>query len=257
MANIRVDVNYTIKDGSKIAFRAPVDCSAITGLVVYYVAEDGTDTSKEFILADAHGHDVGDIDHLFAENVIVKVILDVTAGMAYVQNADTNAYIERTFMKKTDFKVGVDGNSCSVEITPTDNGYDLTITNTNGADGSSVVTKVPIYHGKDGMNGADGGYYTPSATINESGNLVIAWTGSKPELPALPVQETELPGANGSGGGLPIPATAAVGQYIVVSAVDENGKVTATEAVTIETGFSVPKHKLLDLDVQKSTASVE
>ncbi len=32
--------------------------------------------------------------------------------------------------------------------------------------------------------------------------------------------------------GLPIPETAAVGQYIVVSAVDENGVVTATEAVT-------------------------
>ena len=94
MANIRVDVNYTIKDGSKIVFRSPVDCSAITGLVVYYPAEDGTAASKEFVLADSHGHDVGDIDHLFAENVIVKVILDVTAGMAYVQNADTNAYLE-------------------------------------------------------------------------------------------------------------------------------------------------------------------
>ena len=34
-------------------------------------------------------------------------------------------------------------------------------------------------------------------------------------------------------GGLPIPVTAAVGQYIVVSAVDENGAVTATEAVTM------------------------
>lgn len=32
---------------------------------------------------------------------------------------------------------------------------------------------------------------------------------------------------------LPMPATASVGQYIVVSAVDESGKVTATEAVTV------------------------
>ena len=32
---------------------------------------------------------------------------------------------------------------------------------------------------------------------------------------------------------LPMPATASVGQYIVVSAVDESGKVTATEAVTL------------------------
>ena len=104
MANIRVDVNGTIKDGSEIVFRSPVDCSAITGLVVYYTAEDGAAASKEFVLADAHGHNVGDIDHLFAENVVVKVILDVTAGMAYVQNADTNAYIERTFVKTVNGK---------------------------------------------------------------------------------------------------------------------------------------------------------
>lgn len=99
MANIRVDVNYAIKDGSEIVFRSPVDCSAITGLVVYYTTELGEAASMEFMLSDAHGHNVGDIDHLFSENVVVKVILDVTAGMAYVQNADTNAYIEKTFVK--------------------------------------------------------------------------------------------------------------------------------------------------------------
>ena len=75
MANIRVDLNETIKDGSAIMFRSPVDCSAITGLIVYY---DNASASKEFVLADAHGHNVGDIDHLFTENVVVKVILDVT-----------------------------------------------------------------------------------------------------------------------------------------------------------------------------------
>lgn len=97
MANIRVDVNYTIKDGSEIVFRSPVDCTAITGLIVYYQAEDGNTTSKEFALADAHGNNVGDVPHLFAENVVVKVILDVTSGMAFVQNADTNAYLEGRF----------------------------------------------------------------------------------------------------------------------------------------------------------------
>lgn len=97
MANIRVNVNYTIKDGSEIVFRSPVDCSAITGLIAYYPGEDGSITSKVFALADAHGNNVGDIDHLFAENVVVKVILDVTTGMAFVQNADTNAYLEGRF----------------------------------------------------------------------------------------------------------------------------------------------------------------
>lgn len=92
--NIRVNLNTPITDGTEVVFRSPVDCSQVTGLVVYY---DGG--SKVFAFADAHGNNVGDIDHLFAENVVVKVILDVTHAMAFVQNADTNAYIERTFVK--------------------------------------------------------------------------------------------------------------------------------------------------------------
>lgn len=94
--NIRVDLNYPIKDGTEVVFRSPVDCSQITGLKVYYL-EDGATKSQEFAFADAHGNNVGDIDHLFAENVVVKVILDVTSGMAFVQNADTNAYLEGRF----------------------------------------------------------------------------------------------------------------------------------------------------------------
>lgn len=94
--NIRVDLNTSIKDGTEVVFRSPVDCSQITGLIVYY-NDNGNTTSKEFALADAHGNNVGDIDHLFAENVVVKVILDVTTSMAFVQNADTNAYLEGRF----------------------------------------------------------------------------------------------------------------------------------------------------------------
>ena len=97
MSNIRVDIDYTIKDGTEIKFRSPVDCSQITGMIVYYPGADGNIVSKVFALADAHGSNVGDIDHLFAEDVVVKVILDVTKGMAFVQNADTNAYLEAQF----------------------------------------------------------------------------------------------------------------------------------------------------------------
>ena len=99
MANIRIDVDYTIKDGTELVFRSPCDCTEITGLIVYYATEDGT-ASKEFALADAHGENVGDIPHLFVGNVVVKVILDVDSGMAFVQNADTNAYLEAQFAGK-------------------------------------------------------------------------------------------------------------------------------------------------------------
>ena len=88
--NIRVDLETPIADGTEVVFRSPVDCSQVTGLIVYYNGE-----SKEFAFADAHGNNVGDIDHLFAENVVVKVILDLRTNMAFVQNADTNAYLEQ------------------------------------------------------------------------------------------------------------------------------------------------------------------
>lgn len=97
MANIRVDTDFTIEDGAEVVFRSPVDCSAVTGLIVYYPTVSGTTTSKTFQLSDAHGNNVGNIDNLFTEDVVVKVILDVTAGIAYVQNADTNAYLEGKF----------------------------------------------------------------------------------------------------------------------------------------------------------------
>jgi hypothetical protein len=90
--NIIVDLNTPITDGREVVFRSPVDCSQATGLIVCY-----KDVSQEFAFADAHGNNVGDIDHLFAENVVVKVILDVTSSMAFVQNADTNAYLEGRF----------------------------------------------------------------------------------------------------------------------------------------------------------------
>ena len=98
--DIRVDLkNVSIADGSEVVFRSPADCSQVTGMVVYHA-----DGKTEFSFADAHGNNVGDIDHLFAENAVVKVILDVSAGMAFVQNADTNAYIEGTFVKSVNGK---------------------------------------------------------------------------------------------------------------------------------------------------------
>lgn len=218
MANIRVNVKHKIEDGSKIAFRSPVDCSAITGLIVYYPAEDGTDASREFVLADAHGHDVGNIDHLFAENVIVKVILDVTAGMAYVQNADTNAYIEKTFIKSFN----------GVKPDPETGDVAIPIPEDNGVSAEQLKDIIEEYFVENPIETPkDSGYYRLEFSIN--GNVIrIDHKASNPDMVGLPTQFVKIPA------GLPVPATAAVGQCIVVSAVDENGVVTATEAVDME-----------------------
>ena len=100
MPKIRVDLESTVINGQALTFKSPADCSDITGLVVYY-PEGNTTTSKNFKFVDAHGVDVGSgTISLFAANALVKVVLDIDSGKAYVQNADTNAYIENTFVKK-------------------------------------------------------------------------------------------------------------------------------------------------------------
>lgn len=109
MPNIRVDSTNPIINGMTVTFRSPADCSQITGLIVYYPDGIGT-KSKEFKFVDAHGVDVGSSTvSLFAENVLVKVVLDTDHGKAYVQNADTNAYLEAQLASKAPiFTYGTD-----------------------------------------------------------------------------------------------------------------------------------------------------
>lgn len=121
MANIRVDVDHLIHDGSEIKFRSPVDCSAITGLVVHYPDSTGSTVSKEFTFTDAHGSDISKIDHPFGENVVVKVILDFNESRAFVQNADTNAYLEAQLAGKAPAGYGYGG-----EVIVTDTTKDTT-----------------------------------------------------------------------------------------------------------------------------------
>ena len=152
--NIKVELKTNISDGSEVVFRSPADCSQVTGLVIYH-----TGGKTEFAFADAHGHNVGDIDHLFAENAVVKVILDVTAGMAFVQNADTNAYIERTFIKSVNGeKPDVDGN---------------------------VNIKIPE---------GGGGYYTPVVEQIDDSTIKMSFVGSNPNMISIKPKNITLPG---------------------------------------------------------------
>ena len=89
-----------------MAFKAPCDCNAVAGLKVYFPNEAGIATSQVFLFADAHGNNLTGIGHLFRTGAIVKVILHMDEGKAYIQNADTNAYLEGKFEGKADL---VDG----------------------------------------------------------------------------------------------------------------------------------------------------
>ena len=97
MSTIRVDVNFTIFDGAQVSFKSPANFADVTGLRVYYPETSTVTNSQDFIFADAHGVDVTDLDDLFGESAMVKVLLDTVHNRAFVQNADTNSYLENRF----------------------------------------------------------------------------------------------------------------------------------------------------------------
>lgn len=92
MANIRVNLSGLPVNGQTVTFRSPASGTEVAGLITYY-PNGSTTSSKVFQFADAHGNNVGG-KNLFSSNVLVKVILDTELSRAYVQNADTNSYLE-------------------------------------------------------------------------------------------------------------------------------------------------------------------
>ena len=94
MAQIRIDLAEPLLDGMDVKFAAPCNCSAVTGLVIFYPTEDESTAFKNFTFRDSHGNDLTGLGDLFSEGSYVKVIVDVNNEYAYLQNADTNGYIE-------------------------------------------------------------------------------------------------------------------------------------------------------------------
>ena len=120
---IEVSVDHFIEDGSEIKFRAPNDCTAVTRLRVHYQDENNEEISNIFAFADANGNDISEVNNLFAKDAVVKVVIDLPVsltdriiktkangeiaykslqelglhGVAFVQNADTNQYLEDKF----------------------------------------------------------------------------------------------------------------------------------------------------------------
>lgn len=99
MANIKIALDYTIIDGQPLSFKAPCDCTAVTGIKVEYPDGEGT-ASTVFSFADAHGTALAGIGNLFTAGAMVRVLLDTVAQKAYVQNANTNSYLEKQLAGK-------------------------------------------------------------------------------------------------------------------------------------------------------------
>lgn len=113
MADIRVDIDMVLTDGMDITFKAPCDCTAIEGIKVYYIKNEEL-LNKRFVLKDAHGNDLTGIGNLFMEGAYVHTILDTLNGFAYIQNADTNGYLEERLAGTPKVYVGTDNPDDSV-----------------------------------------------------------------------------------------------------------------------------------------------
>ena len=158
MAYIRVDQEMPAFDGQALTFKSPASCAGVEGLKVYYPAADGTETSATFALADAHGNNVGGIG-LFGENVLVKVILDLDSNLAFVQNADTNAYLEGRFeeleknsLSKDEAVLREPGEAMDLEFTK-----DFLYANISGRPVSGSMTVRGLYDGGDIIFASVGG----------------------------------------------------------------------------------------------------
>jgi len=92
MAVIRLTVDTPLVDGQSLTFKAPCDCTAVTGIKI-------GDTT--FVFKDAHKNLLTGVGNLFVTGAYVKVVLDTTNNVAYIQNADTNEYIENTKVPNT------------------------------------------------------------------------------------------------------------------------------------------------------------
>lgn len=113
MAKVRVESKCEIYDGMSITFKAPCDCTAVDGLNVYHAG-----VAQSFTFRDAHGNDLAGLDNLFSSGTYVKVVLDTTKKYAYLQNADTNAYLEEILAEKLDANMGLENAGLYLKVGP-------------------------------------------------------------------------------------------------------------------------------------------
>ncbi len=96
MALIKLELDYPIENGMSVTFQAPCDCTAVTGINVYYpsVTDDAiTTVNKTFTFRDCHLNNLNGIGNLFMAGAYVKAVLDVDNGYAFLQNADNNGLL--------------------------------------------------------------------------------------------------------------------------------------------------------------------
>ena len=90
MAKIKINIPKEPYEGMLVSFKAPCNSTEADGLFVEF-EYIGNPASQEYVFKDAHGNNLAGVP-LFARGSAVSVLL--CSDGAYVQNADTNKYLE-------------------------------------------------------------------------------------------------------------------------------------------------------------------
>ena len=147
------------------------------------------------------------------------------------------------------------------------------------AEGAAERAEAAGGSGSGGGEGTPGGYYTPTVSQPDATTMRVSYTPAQAGMAGVAQVDGVLPkgdsgktayesaveaGYTGSESEfaaklaaehLPVPATAAVGQYFRAKTVDENGLVTEVEAADAPTGASGETwRKLCDVSVTSDTA---
>lgn len=96
--------------GKQVTFKSPCDSEGLTGLIVDGVTYD---------VVNAMGTQL--VGNSFDVGAMVSVIFDMNDNKAYVQNADTNAYLENKFKEKLDKSGGTMTGHLTLSDDPTQN----------------------------------------------------------------------------------------------------------------------------------------
>lgn len=102
MSKIKTIIDYHPANGKQLSFRAPCSSIDTDGLLINNV---------EYTLVDADGNNIAGTANLWNSGAMVSVILDTVNTLAYIQNANTNGYLEAALQEAARmFLVTVNGN---------------------------------------------------------------------------------------------------------------------------------------------------
>lgn len=94
MNKIKLNLASSPVNGQQISFIAPCSSADTECLVIKDI---------EYSVVDADGVSVAGVENVWNSGAVVSTILNVDSHSAFIQNANTNTYLEGTMVKKTDY----------------------------------------------------------------------------------------------------------------------------------------------------------